>query len=149
MLLGHLAIPTILREYFDLEAIPLYVGSFFPDLVDKTLEEVGWLPNGRNIAHTLFTLAVTTVWVERIGGKASAISWAIGYLGHLVCDVSGLVPWLYPFVAYEFKTPRSRPFLQKVKRAITHAGPLEWALVVWAVVLVSGRVWRGRKNTYI
>ena len=141
MLLGHLAVPTILRQYFDLEAVPLYVGSFFPDLVDKTMEEAGWLPNGRNIAHTLFTLMVTTAWVERIGGKASAVSWAIGYLAHLIGDVSGLVPWFYPFVAYEFKRPRPRPFLQKVTRAITYAGPLEWALVVWAVVVVSSRIW--------
>ena len=136
MLLGHLAVPTILRQYFDLEAVPLYVGSFFPDLVDKTLEEAGWLPNGRNIAHTLFTLTVTTAWVERIGGKASAISWAVGYLGHLIGDVSGLVPWFYPFVAYEFRRPRPRPFLEKVKRAITYASPLEWALLVWALVVV-------------
>lgn len=145
MLLGHLAVPAILREYLDLEAVPLYVGSFFPDLVDKTMEEAGWLPNGRNIAHTLFTLTVTTAWVERIGGKASAVSWAIGYLGHLICDVSGLVPWFYPFVAYEFKRPRPRPFLEKVRRAITHASPLEWALVAWAAVLVFRQV-VGRKQ---
>lgn len=140
MLLGHLAVPTILKQYFELEAGPLYVGSLFPDLVDKTLEEAGWLPNGRNIAHTLFTLMVTTAWVERIRGKASAISWAVGYLGHLIGDVSGLVPWFYPFVAYEFKPNRKYTFLYKVKRAITHAGPLEWALVVWAVAAVIGRL---------
>ena len=145
MLLGHLAVPTILREYLDLKPIPLYVGSLFPDLVDKTMEEAGWLPNGRNIAHTLFTLTVTTAWVEHLGGKASAVSWAIGYLAHLIGDVSGLVPWFYPFVAYEFKRSRPRPFLHKVKKAITHAGPLEWALIAWAVIIASGRL-AGKKR---
>lgn len=135
MIIGHLAFPAILRHYFpELEAAPLYAGSLFPDVMDKGLHSLELALNGRSIAHTLFSLITTTTIIAIFLGKKLARSWAIGYLGHLICDSGGDVPWLYPFTTYTYRIS-SRNLWQKIKRWLTNPNPFEIILTLWAMVL--------------
>lgn len=136
MIIGHLALPAILRHYFpELEAAPLYAGSLFPDVMDKGLHRMRLMVNGRTMAHTLFSLVVTTTIIAIFLGKKPARSWAIGYLGHLICDSGGDVPWLYPFTTHTFRCSESNIW-QKIKRWLSNPNPLEIGLTLWIVVLI-------------
>ena len=53
------------------------------------------------LGHTLLGLALTTVLVRVIWGREAAWGWSVGYLAHLVADIGGDVPWLFPFVQYD------------------------------------------------
>ena len=116
MLLGHLAVPTILHHYFELESVPLYGGSIAPDVIDKGLQQVGMTVNGRNWAHNIFSLIISTVTIRLLADEKAAKSWFVGYLGHLLCDADGFVPWFYPFATYEFY-PSEKNLWQKIKSA--------------------------------
>ena len=132
MLIGHLAVPTILQHYFPLKLAPLYVGSVAPDVMDKGLQQMGVTVNGRNWAHNLFTLLITTTAIWMLKGNAAAKSWFIGYCGHLLCDADGFVPWFHPFATYKFY-PSEKNLWQKVKLARPTA--LELFLVFWAIMI--------------
>lgn len=135
MIIGHLTLPAILRHYFpELEAAPLYTGSLFPDVMDKGLHSMRLMVNGRTVAHTLFSLIVTTTIIAIFLGKKSARSWAVGYFGHLICDGGGDVPWLYPFTTYTFRESE-RNIWQKIKRWFSNPNPFEIVLTLWAIVL--------------
>lgn len=144
MLLGHLAVPTLLKHYLPLETGPLYAGSFFPDVVDKTLHAAGLAANGRTWAHTLLTLTTTTLLVYLVWGAFTARSWFVGYLAHLLCDVGGDVPWFYPFMAYEFR-PSTRTFWQKLARWSRNIQLSEVFLVAWALLVAGHYAGNGRR----
>lgn len=82
----------------------LLVSSFcflLPDLVDKPLWMLGAIPNGRNIGHTLllvFLVAALFSMKRRPYGFFALC----GGMMHLLSDMSGFVPWLYPFKGYDF-----------------------------------------------
>lgn len=139
MLLGHLALPFILRTYRpQLAPTPLYAASIFPDVVDKALKMAGLRPNGRTFSHSLIGLVATTSLVTLMGGKQAGHSWLVGYSGHFLCDLEGTMPLFYPFVTYRFRlSPYT--YRQKLKRLITDPEPVETALTLWALVLL---VWR-------
>ncbi|MCP4358412.1 MAG: hypothetical protein GY796_10390 [Chloroflexi bacterium] len=141
MVIGHLALPTILKQCKGLRPLPLYAGSVCPDAVDKGLQQAGLAVNGRTWAHTLLSLILTTmlVWVWR--GRIEAVSWAVGYFGHLICDSGGFVPWLHPFATYKFY-PSERSLWHKLRQV--RLGLVESLLVIWSVwLLVQQQI--GRK----
>ena len=116
MLLGHLAVPTILQHYFELESVPLYAGSVAPDVIDKGLQQVRVTVNGRNWAHNIFSLTLSSLTIWALADKKAAKSWFVGYLGHLLCDADGFVPWFYPLATYKFY-PSEKNLWQKLKAA--------------------------------
>ncbi len=109
------------------------IAGLMPDIVDKTLCQLLHLtPSGRMAAHTLFGLAISAGVVALIWGKRAAWSWALGYLGHLVADAGGDVPWLYPFVHYDF--PPSPSLWESLMNKLSHPLTLlpELFLCAWA-----------------
>jgi hypothetical protein len=135
MLLGHLAVPLILKRYFNADLIPITAGTLVPDVVDKSLHMVGAATNGRTVAHTLLAVASSTVIVNSLYGRTAAQNWMCGYLGHLVCDLEGLVPWWYPFASYDFR-PSKRNLWQKIKNGLQNTSTIELLLLLWAIKIV-------------
>ena len=135
MLFGHVAISILQHRYLKADLMPAVAAGVFPDVVDKTLCQVLHLtPNGRMFGHTLVSLVLSTTFVGLIRGRQAALSWASGYLSHLLGDVGGFVPWLYPFARYDF--PQNSFGLLEILRwtlANRAAMRLELALVVWAL----------------
>jgi hypothetical protein len=141
MLFGHLAISLLQHRYLKVDLAPVVAGGIFPDVVDKTLCQVLHVtPSGRMFGHTLVGLAVSTAVVGLLGGRRRAQSWALGYLGHLLGDVGGFIPWLYPLVPYDFSAG-SPGLLEILRWALTDPARmgLELALSVWAVGAYVGR----------
>jgi hypothetical protein len=141
MILGHVAVSTLLHHYLKADLAPVMAGGMFPDLVDKTLCQVLHLtPSGRMYAHTLLGLGLSTAVVGAVWGARQARSWCLGYGAHLVADAGGPVPWLYPFRGYDFS--RLSPTLGEILRHAL-ADPaemgLELSLLLWALFAVSCR----------
>jgi len=132
MLFGHIAVSALLYRYLKVELKPVIVGGIFPDLVDKTLCQILRLtPSGRMFAHTLLGWGLSTVGVGLLRGPRAAWSWSLGYLGHLVADSSGFVPWFYPFASYEFK-PSSAHLFTTLRNMLLKPKWLELTLLLWA-----------------
>ncbi len=112
----------------------MVVAGIFPDVVDKTLcQALHLTSSGRMFGHTLAGLALSTVVVRLVWGRRVAWSWMLGYLGHLLGDVGGFMPWLYPFVRYDF--PRQPlGLLEILRRALADPARIGWdlALSAWA-----------------
>ena len=134
MILGHLAVSALLHRYMDTDLGPTVTGGVFPDVTDKLLCHVLHLtPSGRMYGHTLLSVAFTTTLVCLAFGARVARAWALGYLGHLVADMDGFVPWLYPFRRYSFEGGDIGLFsvVMRVMRNPLRMG-FELALIVWA-----------------
>ena len=145
MLFGHLAVSALVHHYLDADLEAVVAGGIFPDVVDKTLCQILHItPSGRMYAHTLLSVAVSTVFVSSIWGRQKARAWALGYLGHLAADSGGWLPLLYPFKKYEFASD-SLGLFQIVQYALQHRVDMgiELVLVVWAAC-VLGSVWTKR-----
>jgi hypothetical protein len=141
MLAGHLGVSVLAHRYLKADLVPVVVAGVFPDVVDKTLcQGLHILPSGRMWGHTLLGLAVSTFIVRLLWGRQTAWSWAVGYLGHLVGDLGGQVPWLYPFVQYDFEP--SPGFWEILRRRLEHPAEigLELVLIGWAALAVRGRL---------
>lgn len=137
MLLGHLGVSLLAHRYLQADLAPVVVAGVFPDVVDKGLcQGLRVLPSGRMWGHTLLGLTVSTVLAGRLWGRRAASSWAVGYLGHLVADLEGQVPWLYPFAPYDFAPSPS--FWGILRQQLTRPGAivLEVLLLGWAAVAV-------------
>lgn len=135
MLFGHVAVSVLQHRYLKVDFAPVVVAGVFPDLMDKTLCQVLHLtPSGRTFGHSLAGLALSAGVVGLIWGRRAAQSWALGYLAHLLCDAGGFVPWLYPFVRYEFP-PHSPGLLEIVRQALANPATIgpDLALSAWAV----------------
>jgi hypothetical protein len=84
--------------------LPLLAGGLFPDVVDKTIGYgLKWMPNGRHFAHNIFSLLGLSGLVSLIWGAPTGLAWFWGYLGHLLLDCQGEVPWVFPLKHYPFK----------------------------------------------
>ena len=141
MLLGHLGVSILAHRYLKTDLVPVVVAGVIPDVIDKTLcQGLHILPSGRMWGHTLLGLAVSTILVRLLWGRQSAWSWAVGYLGHLLGDFGGQVPWLYPFVQYNFEP--SPGFWEILRRRLEHPAEigLELALLGWAALAIRGRL---------
>ena len=137
MLAGHLGVSVLTYRYLKADLVPVVVAGVIPDVVDKTLcQGLRLFPSGRMWGHTLLGLAVSTVLVWLFWGRQSAWSWAVGYFGHLVGDIGGQVPWLYPFVQYDFEP--SPGFWEILRRRLEQPAGigLELALLGWAAMAV-------------
>jgi len=133
MLLGHLAVSALLHRYLKVDLSPALLAGVFPDIVDKTLCQVLHLTqSGRFFAHTLAVLGLSTIGIGLVWGWRKALSWALGYLGHLLCDISWFVPWLYPFVQYDFPVSKDLQeiIMEKLSNPVTII--LEMVFVIWA-----------------
>ena len=135
MLLGHLAVSVFQHRYLKADLASVAAGGIFPDVVDKTLCQVLHLTDhGRTIGHTLGGLVLSSAIIRLIWGRRAAWSWAAGYLGHLLGDSDGFVPWLHPFAKYDFPPP-SPGLLETVRQALSNPAQmgLELALSAWAI----------------
>ncbi|OQB02182.1 MAG: hypothetical protein BWY25_00708 [Chloroflexi bacterium ADurb.Bin222] len=133
MLVGHLGVSVLAHRYLKADLVPVIVAGVIPDVVDKALcQGLNLMPSGRMWGHTLLALAVSTVVVRLLWGRQTAWSWTVGYLGHLVADVGRDVPWLYPFVQYNFEP--SPGFWEILLRRLQNPAEiaLELALLGWA-----------------
>jgi len=103
MLIGHVGIALLQHRYLDAELVPVMAGGLFPDALDKTLCQVLQVTrSGRMWGHTVLGVVVSTTLVGVIAGRRAARDWLLGYLGHLLADSEGPVPWWYPFRTYTF-----------------------------------------------
>ncbi|NBD35898.1 MAG: hypothetical protein GVY30_07850 [Chloroflexi bacterium] len=137
MIFGHLALSALEHRYLDADLVPVMVAGLAPDLVDKTACQIlRATPSGRMWGHTLIGLALSTLLIDLLWGKRAARSWALGYLGHLLGDLNGLLPWFYPFVSYDFKPSPSiwRVLRDFLRNPVRLSG--EIALTIWAIVAV-------------
>jgi hypothetical protein len=140
MLFGHLAVSALEHRYLKAEIAPVMAAAVFPDAVDKVLHYViGRTDTGRLWGHSLLVAAVTTGLILSIWGRQNAASWALGYLSHLVCDIGSVVPWLYPFMSYDF--PVSEGFVTTLWDSLAHVPRmiLEVALTGWALAALWPR----------
>ncbi len=81
----------------------LLLGSLGPDIIDKAIS----LPitgNGRYIGHSiLFDIIVSLVVLAVFWkNKRIWIGFIVGWQIHMILDTGGFMPWLFPFVSYEF-----------------------------------------------
>lgn len=136
MLFGHLAISALEHRYAKAALVPVTAAAIFPDAVDKIAHYVfGQYATGRMWGHTLLAALLTSLVVLGLFGKHNAASWMLGYFSHLICDIEGVIPWLAPFVTYDFSPPRS--FVMALWSALTR--PLiivEALLSIWAVIVI-------------
>jgi len=71
-----------------------------PDLVDKPLWALG-VGCGRYVAHTLlFVFLVSLAFALK--KRAYGVFALFGGMLHLLTDIGWFIPWLYPFVRYDF-----------------------------------------------
>jgi len=103
--LGHLGI-TLGAGYVLNRVQPLKLNlgvvafsALLPDLVDKPLYVLG-IGDGRYVGHTLLFVFLVAGAVS-LKNKLYGLSVLFGAILHLLLD-SGDVPWLYPFVNYDF-----------------------------------------------
>jgi hypothetical protein len=133
MVFGHIAISALLHRYLKVDLRPVVLGGIFPDAVDKTLcQGLHLTPTGRMYTHTLASLCLTTAGLWAWQGKNTALSWATGYLGHLLADSTGFVPWFYPFRPYKFYRGRNSLF-NSLRFFFLKPKWLEWVFLIWAV----------------
>jgi hypothetical protein len=141
MLPGHLAIAYLLDHYLDFESGPLYAARIFPDVSENLLRALRVAPAGRGAAHSLAGVAISTLVVTLGRGRPAGRSWLAGYLGHLLGDVDGTIPWFYPFVGYHYRI-RNLTLPQSLLRGLTRPSLAEIALILWALLLARARLRR-------
>ncbi|MCK4973233.1 MAG: metal-dependent hydrolase, partial [Candidatus Heimdallarchaeota archaeon] len=81
----------------------LLLGSLGPDIIDKAIS----LPitgNGRYIGHSLlFDIAISVIVLSLFWrNRRIWIGFIVGLQTHLILDTGGFMPWLFPFVNYDF-----------------------------------------------
>ena len=146
MIIGHLAISILESHYLDTDIRPTVAGGLFPDVLDKSLCQVlNVSRNGRLWGHTVLGLVLSTVIVGATGGRRAGRDWALGYVSHLLADLEGPIPILYPYATYTL--PDSPPISETLHRFVTDPRKLlpELALAIWAAgVLIQAR--RGKRR---
>lgn len=148
MLIGHIAVALLERRYLGTDLAPTVLGALYPDILDKTLCQVLHVtPNGRMWGHTLLSVGISTLFVRAAAGPRAARSWVLGYMGHLLADTAGTIPWWYPFRSYAFEpSPGFAEILEHYfedrRKVALELVLLLWALVAFAVPLRRSLVWR-------
>jgi hypothetical protein len=133
MIFGHVALSALAYRYLKADFVPVMAAAVVPDAVDKVAHYVFDQGAGsRWMGHTLVVAVTTTALVRLIWGKKPAWSWALGYLLHLFGEFGGVVPYLYPFVQYEF--PYDYGFAETLSLSLTNLPrmALELGLCLWA-----------------
>ena len=152
MLFGHLAVSALEHKYLKADLTPVMIAAVLPDAVDKVLHyTLHRAPTGRLWGHTLLGAGVSTAIVLLLYGRRRAASWALGYLSHLLCDMGSVVPWLYPWITYDF--PPSHDFRTTLWMSLTNLTQLtlEILLTLWALIVMRselhGALLAARKRT--
>ncbi|MBD3265431.1 hypothetical protein GF373_02075 [bacterium] len=97
---GHLALGLAGAKLTRSPLIPVMLGTFLPDIIDKVLADVIPIaPYGRCWAHTLVVLFLISGIFYYFKGKSWGIGWGVGHFLHLLGDIS-FIPWFYPFINY-------------------------------------------------
>lgn len=103
LLLGHIGITAFTSSLLFLPALFAVGGALLPDIIDKGLFELGVVPCTRLIAHSIFFFPIAGLAAYGITrNKKIALAVALGAFLHLVEDVQGNVPLLYPLKEYAF-----------------------------------------------
>jgi len=116
--------------------------ALLPDLVDKPLYLLG-IGDGRYVGHTLLFICVV-VAAFSFKNKIYGLSALFGSVLHLLLDLGGFVPWLYPFISHDFTVDfdpggiyeRLSELLNKAE-GIYHS-PLELATELWPLLVLIG-----------
>ena len=134
MIFGHVAVSALAYRYLKADFVPVMAAAVVPDVVDKVAHYVLDQGDGsRWMGHTLIAVAASTALVRLLWGKRAAGSWTLGYLLHLFGEFGGVVPYLYPFVQYEF--PYDYGFAETLSLSFTNLPrmALETGLTFWAM----------------
>ena len=135
MIFGHVAVSSLAYRYLKADFVPVMAAAVVPDVVDKVAHYVFNQGEGsRWMGHTLVVVAVSTAGIALLWGKRSAQSWALGYMLHLMTEFGGVVPYLFPFVQYEF--PYDYSFTETLGLSLMNLPrmALEVSLCLWAGV---------------
>lgn len=101
--LGHIGITVFLSIFLCLPALFSAIGVLLPDIFDKTLYVAKISPSAHFFGHTiLFGLIAGLVTFVVTKRKDISLAILFGSLIHLIEDIGGFIPWLYPFVNYTF-----------------------------------------------
>jgi membrane-bound metal-dependent hydrolase YbcI (DUF457 family) len=130
---------SIDADYWGIRYVSLYallLGSLGPDIIDKTIS----LPitgNGRYIAHSLLFDVVISLIVLAVFWKNKRIwiGFIVGWQMHILLDVGGFMPWLFPFVNYEFPE-RSLSFLEMLKLPSVYLNEIFGAVCLIIIVVL-------------
>jgi hypothetical protein len=111
---GHIAATLLVADATDSDRAAAVAGNLLPDVTDKTLGWVLRLTPSRWLAHGLPGYFLVNLIAFRLLDRRRWRGFALGYFGHLVCDLwaGGSVPWRAPFQAH----PRRRGKHEKTKR---------------------------------
>lgn len=133
----HLGVSAGLAFILKLNPVITIICGLLPDLLDAPLAAFR-IGGGRYIGHTiLFAMVVVGVlflWKRKYGYAAFA-----GLASHLILDLNGFMPWLYPFKDYAFPA-KKLSFYEWFKGYLdlTHAGYELLVILVIGVVIFSG-----------
>ncbi len=114
----------------------LLLGSMGPDIIDKAIS----LPitgNGRYIGHSLLFNVVISMIVLAIFWKNKRIwiGFIFGWQMHILLDLGGFIPWLFPFVNYEFPV-RELSFLEMIQLPSVYLNEIFGAICLITIIVL-------------
>ena len=143
---GHIGIPVALAYLLRLNPVVAAFCGILPDLVDKHLSAMG-VGGGRYIGHTLLSVLLVSVAFS-LRKRKNGLAALVGGVSHLLLDLGGLVPWLYPFKGYDFYEQRLN-LSRFVREYFTFSGlGMELIWVAIAGVLAFLCLWLLRRRQY-
>lgn len=103
ILFGHIGIAAFLGALIFLPALFAGLGAILPDIFDKLFFFLGIFPCTRYLGHTILFAALVGIITFAITRKKSfSLAIFFGSILHLIQDLQGDVPFLYPFVNYAY-----------------------------------------------
>ncbi|MBY9000834.1 MAG: metal-dependent hydrolase [Candidatus Heimdallarchaeota archaeon] len=114
----------------------LLIGSLGPDIIDKAIS-FPITGHGRYIAHSiLFALGIFIAIMALFRkNKRIWIGFIVGWLMHLILDVGGFMPWLFPFVSYDFPV-RILTYLEMFQQSSVYLNEIIGALILVLIVIL-------------
>ena len=103
LLFGHIGLTVFAISLLYLPVIGGVVGVLLPDVIDKGLFVLGYIPCSRFIAHSIFFFpfaGLISYIITR--NKKFAIAVSLGAFLHLLQDMHDNVPFLFPLKDYAF-----------------------------------------------
>ena len=115
--LAHIGTAVLASRVARLNVPCAVLGSLAPDLLDKPAAWVVKLtPSGRHFGHSLLSCVLLSLPLAKCAGARAGLSFGLGYLSHLLGDSEGPVPWLMPFVRYDY--PQDNRFHLELSRRL-------------------------------
>ena len=85
---GHLALAASSARLIKVSVLAAVIGSFAPDIVDKSLNDIFHLiPYGRHFMHCFLSSFVCGGLLWLIVGKDWGIGWFVGHFSHIIGDL--------------------------------------------------------------